>query len=246
MQAATRGDGTEGENVTAQRHDDPADPAQLKGSNVPELIEVRGEIYLATTISQKLNERAGGGRGQGLRQSAQRRGRIAAPARCLDHRARGRCASSPMPGARPRKLPADTQSGVYAALRAVGPAGQPADARVRPAPRSCSPSIARWQSERATLGYDIDGVVYKVNRLDWQERLGFVSRAPRWAIAHKFPAAGGDDGAQRHRHPGRPHRRADAGRQARAGDGRRRRRHRTRRCTTRTRSRARTSASATR
>ena len=119
------------------------------------------------------------------------------------------------------EMPADTQSGMLKWLKAAGFQTNP----LWRICRSVEELLAFHRDiglERAKLEYDIDGVVYKLDRLDWQERLGFVSRSPRWAIAHKFAAEQADHRAARHRDPGRPHRRADAGRQARAGHGRRR------------------------
>ena len=120
-------------------------------------------------------------------------------------------------------MPEDTQSGMIEWFERCG-------FKTNPLTKLChsvEQLIAfhrKIEEQRAELDYDIDGVVYKVDRLDWQERLGFVSRTPRWAIAHKFPAERAMTVLQRHRDPGRPHRLVHAGRQARAG--RRRRRHR--------------------
>ena len=93
-----------------------------------------------------------------------------------------------MAGARRRSFPADTQWGIYAGAGAIGAFRS---TRSRSSPRSVEEMLDTYrdiESGRAGLDYDIDGVVYKLDRLDLQQRLGFVSRSPRWAVAHKFPA----------------------------------------------------------
>jgi DNA ligase (NAD+) len=184
--AATRGDGTEGENVTANVLTIGGIPHQLKGRKVPELIDVRGEIYMGHAAFARLNAeqaKAGG------KVFANPRNAAAGSLRQLD---------ASITAARPlqffayawgevSELPADTQSGVYEAFAKWG-------LPVNPLARVCTGSeelLAFYDTlaeDRAQLDYDIDGIVYKVDRLDLQERLGFVSRSPRWAIAHKFPA----------------------------------------------------------
>jgi DNA ligase (NAD+) len=186
IEAATRGDGTEGENVTQNVMTIPEIPHQLKGRKVPEVIDVRGEIYMAHKDFARLNAEQGAA---GAKVFANPRNAAAGSLRQLD---------SAITAARPLKfwayawgetssLPADTQSDVYDAFAKWG-------LPVNPLVRVCSGAkellayYGKMGEDRAKLAYDIDGVVYKVNRLDLQERLGFVSRSPRWAIAHKFPA----------------------------------------------------------
>ncbi len=185
VQAATRGDGTEGENVTPNVMTMREIPRRLAGKGIPELIEVRGEIYLRHDDFQKLNaEQAAAG----AKVFANPRNAAAGSLRQLDASITAR---------RPLRffaygwgaastLPADTQSGVYASFQQWGLPLNPL-MRVCETPEAVLAFHREMEKNRASLGYDIDGVVYKVNRLDWQERLGFVSRAPRWAIAHKFP-----------------------------------------------------------
>jgi DNA ligase (NAD+) len=186
VQAATRGDGTEGENVTANVKTIKEIPLVLKGSAVPEIIDIRGEIYLAHKDFEKLNaaQAASGGK-----VFANPRNAAAGSLRQLDPSI---TAKRPLRffayawGAA-SNLPAETQSGVVASFKQWG---LPINRLMRVTGDS-SELLAFYreiESRRAGLGYDIDGVVYKVNRLDYQERLGFVSRSPRWAIAHKFAA----------------------------------------------------------
>jgi len=184
VQAATRGDGTTGENVTPNVMTLKQIPRRLAGKGVPGLIEVRGEIYLRHDDFEKLNaEQAAAG----AKVFANPRNAAAGSLRQLD---------SSITARRPLRffaygwgaasaLSVDTQFGVYKRFEQWGLPLNPLMQVCRTAEEVLA-FHREMEAQRAALGYDIDGVVYKVNRLDWQERLGFVSRAPRWAIAHKF------------------------------------------------------------
>ncbi len=190
VQAATRGDGAEGENVTQNVLTIDELPKQIVANDFPDVFEVRGEIYMSNSDFAALNEKQIQVKGKVF---ANPRNAAAGSLRQLD---------VSITKQRPLKLfayawgevaggvdglPSDTQSGMFKALERWG-------FPVNPLTKVCSSAdemIAHYkmiEEQRASLGYDIDGVVYKVDRLDYQERLGFRSRAPRWAIAHKFPA----------------------------------------------------------
>jgi len=185
VQGATRGDGAVGEDVTANIRTIDEIPKTLR-DDVPETLEVRGEVYMGHADFAALNERRAA---DGEPLFANPRNAAAGSLRQLDPAITAR---------RPLRLfaygwgeisdpPGDTQWDFLQRLKGWG-------FPVNPLTALCDGADAalalhdRIAEARPDLGYDIDGVVYKVNRLDWQNRLGFVSRAPRWAIAHKFPA----------------------------------------------------------
>ena len=184
--AATRGDGAEGEDVTANIRTIKDVPDTLKGKDVPDVFEARGEVYMTKDDFIALNKRQ---EKEGKPLYVNPRNTAAGSLRQIDPK---------MTAARPLRffaytwgeaseLPAETQSESVAAMKRWG---LPVNSLMKKC-KSVEELLKHYrkiEEERASLGYDIDGVVYKVDRLDWQERLGFVSRSPRWAIAHKFAA----------------------------------------------------------
>lgn len=184
--AATRGDGEVGENVTVNARTIDNVPHKLAGDNVPDVIEVRGEVYIGKADFTALNaaqEESGG------KVFANPRNAAAGSLRQLD---------SSITASRPLKffayawgevseLPVSSQMDMVDLFAEWGFSVNPMMKRVLGA----AGAVAQYrviETERPRLDYDIDGVVYKIDRLDWQSRLGMVARAPRWAIAHKFPA----------------------------------------------------------
>jgi DNA ligase (NAD+) len=186
VNGATRGDGTEGEDVTANVRTLRDIPDPLRGGHIPAVCEVRGEVYMTKSNFLVLNRRQ---EQAGERAFANPRNAAAGSIRQLD---------ASITAARPlgffayawgemSAMPAETQSGM---LRWFGRCGFKTSRLIRLC-RSVDALLAfhrEIEMRRAALDYEIDGVVYKVDRIDWQERLGFVSRSPRWALAHKFKA----------------------------------------------------------
>jgi len=184
VQAATRGDGAVGENVTANARTIADIPHELK--DAPDLLEVRGEVYMSHADFAALNERQSAAGGKTF---ANPRNAAAGSLRQLDAeitRARPLRFFAYAWGALSAPL-AETQKGAIDRLEALGFATNPLTA-LCDGPDEMIAHYEKIEEQRATLGYDIDGVVYKVDDLALQDRLGFRSTTPRWAVAHKFAA----------------------------------------------------------
>lgn len=187
-QAATRGDGTTGEDITANIRTIRNIPLKLKSSNPPHRLEVRGEVFMPQQGFEQLNEKA---LAKGEKTFANPRNAAAGSLRQLDPK---------ITRQRPLMLNA-YNIGVYESddelptthfdrLQWLKTLGIPVNAEITLATGSqaLTAFYQKIQAKRSSLGYDIDGTVLKVNKIVLQEQLGFISKAPRWAIAYKFPA----------------------------------------------------------
>lgn len=186
VRAATRGNGQVGEDVTANARTIDDIPAKLAGSGWPSKMEIRGEVYMEGEAFEALNASQ---EDAGKKVFANPRNAAAGSLRQLDvaiTRSRPLRFFAYAWGDASEKF-ADTQTGAVTKLQDWGFITNDLFKPYQDV-KGLLGAYANMAERRAMLGYDIDGVVYKVDRLDWQERLGFVSRFPRWAIAHKFPA----------------------------------------------------------
>lgn len=187
VRAATRGDGTTGENITANVRTIRAIPLKLTGENIPRRVEVRGEVFLPQAGFEKINEEA---RRTGGKVFANPRNAAAGSLRQLDPRITAKrpltffCYGVGL--LEGGELPASHM----ARLQQFKAWGLPVSDRIRlcSTPEEVLAFYHQVEADRPTLGFDIDGVVIKVDSLALQETLGFVARAPRWAVAFKFPA----------------------------------------------------------
>lgn len=187
VQAATRGDGSRGEDVTSNVRTIKAIPLSLQGDDWPEVLEVRGEVFMPHEGFEALNKRA---REKGEKGFVNPRNAAAGSLRQLDPRLTAQRPLSFYTYGLGEVVPAsiaDEQSTSIRRLRQWGLPISPLH-EVVTGMEGCIDYFQRILRQRDTLPYDIDGVVFKVDDLQLQQQLGFVSRAPRWAIAYKFPA----------------------------------------------------------
>jgi DNA ligase (NAD+) len=189
VQAATRGDGVNGENVTENVRTVRSLPLRLLGADVPGLLEVRGEILMFKADFERLNQTQDQ---LGEKRFANPRNAAAGSLRQLDSRITAKRRLSFFAYAIAHIEGAEWPKTHQAEMDWLASLGLPlVSAELRPTVQGLAGLIGYYQdilARRANLPYDIDGVVYKVNRLDQQAQLGFVARAPRFAVAHKFPA----------------------------------------------------------
>ena len=185
VKGATRGDGQVGEDITENLKTLKDIPLTLP-AGVPDIVEIRGEVYMAHEDFEILNRQQ---TEKGRKTFANPRNAAAGSLRQLDARI---TADRPLmffayTWGEMSDMPSDTQSGMITCFDKWGFTVNP-DFKVFKDVAALNNHWRDIEERRSLLGYDIDGMVYKIDRLDWQSRLGFVSRAPRWAIAHKFPA----------------------------------------------------------
>lgn len=185
--AATRGDGEEGEDITSNIKTISMVPLRLRGDNIPDVLDVRGEVFMSRSGFERLNNDA---QARGEKQFANPRNAAAGSLRQLDPQI---SAQRPLEffcygiGAVQGYRMPNEQEKVLLQLQKWGLRINPL-VKVMKGPEGCLAYYEKIGSQRDQLPYEIDGVVYKVNDIDAQQKLGFVTRAPRWAIAHKFPA----------------------------------------------------------
>ncbi|MCW9028164.1 MAG: NAD-dependent DNA ligase LigA, partial [Kangiella sp.] len=188
IRGATRGDGTTGENITLNVRTIRAIPLKLRGKKTPERIEIRGEVFMPKSVFESLNEEA---REQGAKSFANPRNAAAGSLRQLDPSVTAKRQLSFY--AYSMGLVSDDfklANTHFDRLEQIKTFGLPVSSEIKVV-KGAEGCLAYHQSiseKRDSLGYEIDGVVNKVNSIELQEELGFVARAPRWAIAHKFPA----------------------------------------------------------
>lgn len=186
VRAATRGDGQVGEDVTANVQHIPDIPQQLSGDDVPEIFEIRGEVYMSrddfaalNAAQQKSDAKLFANPRNAAAGSLRQKDASVTASRPLKFWAHGWGAASDIPG--------KTQVEIVRSMESWGVPVSPLFKRCVTLEEMLA-HYAKIAAARPDLPYEIDGVVYKVDRLDWQERMGFVAKAPRWAIARKFPA----------------------------------------------------------